>query len=298
MRRLLAVGLGLGLGFSMVVPGVARAGPEPDPAAGRVVWLDRPLPSAAAPGSTVRISGILWDPTADAPVPHGRPFVRIRPASGAATPAEVYATEDWAGHFVANLTVPRGGLGAVEIGVVGQLCNEETGCVPIEGLFPLAGAGPPAGAAAPVVYSATIEPPAVEPAAGQAFEVIVRLEPRADWPPDALAPPASLTLLAGEPRGPDVASARAEPTGSDRLTYTASLTLSSAGDYVLEAAAGDGSRPADRFPLSVLPITVAEAPSALGGVAADPPLLVWLGALGAVAIGGLAVAILAGRRRT
>jgi len=64
-------------------------------------------------------------------------FIRLFGASGSQSP-RVYAFQSTPGRYRATVTVPRGGVRKVVIGLMGTACDS-AGCRPAPALFPIAG---------------------------------------------------------------------------------------------------------------------------------------------------------------
>jgi hypothetical protein len=167
MRRFRAI---LG-GFLAVALCLAAAGVTLAKGDRVVATLDAPLPVDADPGTTVRLGwtlSITFDDGSVHPFLAEGIFIRISPPGGA--PIEVPASSDRDGHFVASVTVPRGGLGTVAIGLQGSACRPNAGCTRSDEFFRIA---PTPGSADPVAASVSgaqglqVQPPAAS-AAGAA----------------------------------------------------------------------------------------------------------------------------------
>jgi len=160
MRRVAGAGL-LGTAVLLSVAGIAAA------KEGAVATLDAPIPPGADPGSEVEVAWSAgWpdvagglDPIIGSPV-----FIRLTSADGSQK-VEASGTErsSGSGHYVATITVPRGGVGLVEIGLRGESCvNGE--CFRSDLMFKLAdeqarpqAAAPRARAPLPVVPATSME---------------------------------------------------------------------------------------------------------------------------------------------
>lgn len=92
-----------------------------------IVTLDASLPSDPQPGSEITVG---W--TVETPGDNGErlPFnaegmlFRLLPPSG--DPVEAIGTQSPLGHYVATMTVPAGGIRAVEVGLRGESCSGGT----------------------------------------------------------------------------------------------------------------------------------------------------------------------------
>jgi hypothetical protein len=104
-----------------------------------VARLATPIVRDAVPGSRVTVT---WTLTAvedgkRRPYGAGYAFVRLVAADGTHSP-RVYGTNPARGRYRALVTVPRGGVERVQIGVMGRACGA-TGCRPAPRHFPLVG---------------------------------------------------------------------------------------------------------------------------------------------------------------
>jgi hypothetical protein len=119
MRRVAWAGL-LGTALLLSLAGIAAA------KEGAVASLDAPIPPGAEPGSEIEVGWSAgWpdgagglDPIVGSPV-----FIRLTSVDGSER-VEASGTEQpsGSGHYVATITVPRGGVGLVEIGLRGESC--------------------------------------------------------------------------------------------------------------------------------------------------------------------------------
>ena len=146
----------LSLGLAMSVAGTVMAKSE-----AATLILDDPLPVDAPPGSEVQIAwtlGVMDGDGSTQPFSAEGLYVRLMPASG--PPLEVAARQDRPGHYIATVSVPAGGLGAVVIGLQGTACVANGACTRADEIFMTAKAGSHGGVL-------PIDPVAEPPAAGQ-----------------------------------------------------------------------------------------------------------------------------------
>ena len=311
-RRAAAVLLLLAAAWSAAGPtALVAASPSPEPSAAPSIgeqppdrpviqaWLDAPAPTEAAPGDEVTIGATLWDAAAGAVIDMGATiFLRAVSADPAVEPIEATAIKDWPGHYRGTVTVPPGGLGVVQFGTAGTLCENDV-CRRDDWVFELAGDGPPPDAPITSLAEARIDVDPDAPTAGQPADLGVVLTANADWPSIRL--PNVLVVRAREPRGPNVATASLRLADRSSMAYAGSITIPQAGDLILEAAIDDEGGDATRFGTSMTPVTVDEAAGGQpapgpAGQAEDeglPPVVLVLLAL--VAIVGVGV-VLAGFR--
>ena len=116
-----------------------------------VVTLDSALPPGAMPGTVLEVGWIVTIALDDGSVePFNAEgiFIRLRPAAG--EPVEFGASQDRAGHYVATVTIPKGGLGTIEVGLRGTACMADGQCQRADELFAVAGTAVDAGSGADV----------------------------------------------------------------------------------------------------------------------------------------------------
>ena len=297
------------LGASLVAPPASHGAPTPSPSIApdeerpperpRIqAWLDAPLPTEAAPGDELTVGATLWDTLGGVVADMGATvFLRALPADGAGEPMAATAISDWPGHYRGTVVVPPGGLGAVELGTSGTMCENDV-CRPDDWVFEIAGEGPPPEAPITSLAEARIDVDG-ELVAGTPTDVEVALTANAGWL--NLPVPDLLVVRAREPRGPNLAAASLRLADAGGTTYAGSITIPQSGDLVLEAATDEDGGDATRFGTSMTPVTVGE-PSAgettsapIGGVDDEGLSPVVLVLLGLVAVVGVGV-ILAGYR--
>ncbi len=243
---------------SLAGPLHASASPYPQGVVeGVESWLDRALPTDAAPGSTIRVGATIWSTRDDGPISGSSVFFRLYGATGDEF-AEVVATEDWKGHFTATLVVPPGGVGELHIGTQGTACDAN-GCTRSDAIYEVAGVGPPPAAPLPAIATAAIRVETADPVAGVPTVLTIVLGARADWDPATVPDPAELRLIVREPRGPDLDVVTAVRTSPG--VFEATVTFPDPGEYALQAAADASGDPDSLFSTSTVLVTVA-APAA------------------------------------
>ena len=170
VATLLALGLAVSANGTVMAKGEAAK-----------LTLDDPLPVDALPGSEVEIAwtlGIMDGEGTTEPFTASGIYIRLTPASG--EPLEITPRQDRTGHYVASVTVPPGGLGAVVIGLQGTACIANGECSRADEIFMTAKAGSRGGV---LPIDPVAEPPtAVQPA-----------------PRPAAVPPASTATAAPDP---------------------------------------------------------------------------------------------------
>jgi hypothetical protein len=124
--------VGLVTAVSLALPVLAKEGAE--------AKLDTALPRDAEPGSTVKVGWSVFEIDGDTTHPiHGSPiYIRLVGPDGTST-TEVMGTEvpRGSGHYTASIEVPKGGIGEVIVGMVGESCAEAGGCQRSDMIFPL-----------------------------------------------------------------------------------------------------------------------------------------------------------------
>src|SRR5205814_5027001 len=135
---------------------------------------------------------------------------------------------------------------------------EGSSCVTRDWPFEPIDVGPPPGLPLPLTSTATILPPSAPVIARQPATIEADLRGRIDWP--ALpATPDHLVLEVRVPQGPVVAEValEASPPGSGH--FAGQVTLSQAGDYVVQVAAIENPGPGDLFGTALRRLTVQPA---------------------------------------
>lgn len=156
---------------------------------GAIVTLDASLPADPQPGSEITVGWTVETPGDDgqmAPFNAEGMFIRLIPATG--DPVEAVGRQGPAGHYVASVTVPAGGIRDVEVGLRGESCTGGT-CERSDILFAIDDSAVPvfdAGAVANVPAPGKVAP---EPAGGTA-----PVAPASDLRPLGIA---GLALAAG-----------------------------------------------------------------------------------------------------
>jgi len=220
-------------------------------------WLDRPLPTDAAPGTGLDVGVTIWDALGlEIPRLGATIFVQAVPPAGGGDPVRVVAIRDWPGHFRARIDVPPGGLDRLETGMPGTVCENNV-CRTDDWIIPVVGAGPPPDAPITTLAEARIDvgDPALAADAPTDLSVVVRA--RANWASIPL--PAEIVVRAREPRGPNVATATLPLADPASGTYRGTITIPRTGELVLEAATDADGGDATRFGTSMMPVSVAAA---------------------------------------
>jgi hypothetical protein len=236
--------------------------------------LDRPIPKDAAAGSTITLGWSLW--FRDEASGEWRPFtgnggfVRLYGVEGSST--EASGTEDWTGHFLAEVAVPAGGIGRVEIGLAGTACRAGT-CWRSDEIFPVTGIGPRDGVPIAEIYRAKIDPLPVQISARRPVRVGIWFVPKPGVDADAVPLPASVFVEVTDMETDGATHVAARPEG--RVGHFAAMvTFPESGHYRLAAAVGDDNRIEDVFGESIVRLqvpTMTKAPTPWPPAAASDP---------------------------
>lgn len=212
------------------------ASAEADPGAypSLEVWLDRALAPDAPAGTTIEIGLTIWDShEAQFAVMTGL-VLKLHPASGKARPTEAETRSDFPGHLLADVIVPKGGPGAVEVVV-----RDQTD-LPIH----TGGVGPPPAAPLSSLVGAQVHLPSGSVIAGRPMDLVVDVRTVVDWEP-AVGLPDRLVVIATLGRGPDLANAEIHRATGSTTTYAGPITIPEAGDVTLVFAFPGGTSGAD-----------------------------------------------------
>ena len=222
-------------------------------------WLDAALPKDAAAGSELTIGAFLWSGGGDA-VTHITPVFRLHPAQGTAKPTTGNGIPDWAGHYVARVKVPVGGVGRLEIGFPTVFCSD-TACFDQEFLFTIHDAGPPVNVPLPAITTATLmlASPTIESRQRMVMDILV--EPNVDWPGPALAMPDQLIVQVRVRQGPIVTEVPATRPRPGVAEYRAQVSLIEPGLYVAQLAIAPSATGSELFTTALAAIEVT-APAA------------------------------------
>jgi hypothetical protein len=258
-------------------------------------WLDAPVPADAVPGSSLHIGAFAWIDGPEESVRGATFRVLLHPASGSGEPTFDYAYQDFAGHLVADIVVPDGGAGELEILLPGTVCENDV-CGPRDTPILIRGVGPPPGMPLPAFATARISPPVRAIVAAEPTTIDITVEPRIRWPAPGLQLPAAMWLQVREPQGAildDVAATLVDPAAG---RYRATVTFGQEGEFVVQAAAVEAAEGADLFGSSVRRVSVeggASAPPATApGEGGDSPPGWMLAALVGALLAGLAIVVL------
>ncbi len=132
-------------------PALAKEGAE--------AKLDTAIPRDAGPGSTIDVGwSVFYDVDGKQEPVYGSPVYIRLVSSDRTTSTEVMGTETPAGsgHYTASIEVPRGGIGEIVVGMIGESCDAN-GCQRSDMIFPLTD-DPLVSGAAPAVAPVSTTP--------------------------------------------------------------------------------------------------------------------------------------------
>ena len=259
-------------------------------------WLDADFITPDAPPGGMLEAGItFWDTQGHNFARVNGVYVLLRPAEGDAEPSLGTTRSDFPGHIVAELVVPEGGPGTIEIGVQGRVCTSDGACTDENMPFTLAGTGPPPEADPASLIDATFHPFVGDIVAGREFPMTVDVFPKGQWDVGAVALPDHLVVTATL-RGVDLASAELRRPGAPGTPYTGRLTIPETGDVALAVAVpGEGGED-QAIASSTTIVKVIDGGRGTSQEPADPnapdeggdiPIAVWLLGIGVLVAVGL-----------
>ena len=278
-------------------PSIAPSG-EPNGEFDMEAWLDAPLPTDAPAGSTLDVGAFIVRDGAE-PLRGVTLQVRLHPSTGTAEPTFDYAHQDFAGHVVAELEVPEGGVGALEIVLPGTMCENDV-CGPVETLIPVRGVGPPPDAPLSLLATTLTAPPIAALVAGRALPFEITVQPKVAWPEPGMNLPSVLWLQVRVSRGPLVQEIAANLEDETAGRYTVPVTFREPGEYVLEAGTMPAAEGTDLLPGSLIRVTVQPESASRGPTlpTTSEEVPSWLvPGLIVLALAGLIVAATVTRRR-
>jgi MYXO-CTERM domain-containing protein len=229
------------LAASSAASAVAAASPAPSASAPDYgaypnieVWFDNAFPSEAPAGTTIQVGFTIWNSQQAEFLPISGLILKLHPATGRATPTEAETRPDWPGHLLANVIVPKGGPGALEVVV------RDHGDRPLR----TGGIGPPVSAPLSSLVGVQVHLPSGPAIAGQPMDLVVDVRPQVEWDP-ALGLPDRLVVIASLGRGPDLVNAEIRRAAGSTTTFAGPITVPQAGDVQLMFAFPGGPAGAD-----------------------------------------------------
>ena len=297
--------------IAALAPSALAASPAPlDPFPTVETWIDAPpeVPPDAPAGAPVAVGATLWDVRNHDLFPISGLVVKLYPAKGKAKPSVAEATQDSPGHLLANLTVPEGGAGRIEIVTQAEQCTEGGGCSTIDIPLRITGTGPPPDAPRSKLVRAQLLPVVGDVVAGRPAPIAVLLTPIGLWDPAALDLPSAIQVVITRVGGGRMGNAQLEQISPEPFQpYQGGIRVPEAGEMALTAAlvgpdgttepidgelgrvlviAGGGrpdASPGDVVRPSPGATAAPAAPSASGGD--DGPPILLLGAIAVLAVG-------------
>jgi hypothetical protein len=288
----------------------SAASPSPGPASapnalGTVqAWLDAPLqvPADMPPDGTAEVGITFWDTRRHELIGVSGVTVRLFPAKGKAAPTVAEIHTNWPGHILADLAMPKGGLGRLELGTQARVCATDGSCKDLIQPIEFAGVGPPADASLAQLVSAQFHPFVGDTVAGRTFPVAVDIVAMGNWNIDTLPLPERLIVTAAHHGGPELAQAELVPGVQTGAPFAGHLTIAETGSVDLTVAVpGTAGAPDQPIPEATLALTVIEGgrPASASPAAAEAPnpgpaaateggipLVAWLVGIGILVIGG------------
>ena len=258
--------------------------PPPEPVAEEDLGLvagDAHVDELGPLGRVVTLGFTIWDKQSHTLSRVGGE-VRVHPKTGKAPPSSAPTHANWPGHLEADVTVPKGGLGRIEVGFSGQACHDDTGtCENVFFPFANGGVGPPEDAPRSVLVDADIAQPPPPVLAGQPIDLTVTIRPRAEWAIETLGIPNRVVAIARDTAGAGMLASdlEGEPDGIGNFVYTGHLTIPSPGEFGLRVAfPGTSGAADDEIDRAAIRLTVtsgdeaaAATPKASGRGAVDAP---------------------------
>ena len=281
-------------------PGPASA---PNPLGTVEAWLDAPIqtPADMPPDGIVEVGITFWDAHTHRLTDVNGVELRLYPAKGRAAPTVAEIHMNWPGHILADLALPKGGAGKLELGSQSRVCTSDGTCKDQIDPIPFAGVGPPADASVNELVSAEFHPFVGDTVAGRTFPVAVDMVAMGNWNADVLTPPDSLVVTAAHPGGPELARATLVLGNQPGAPYAGHLTIAETGPVDLKVAipgtagapdqpiAGvtaqlnviEGGRPASA---SLVPAAPDVSSPAQGASSGEIPLAIWVVGIGALVL--------------
>ena len=247
LRALPATGL-LGLLALVPIPGVLAAGPTPepvDPFPTVETWIDAPIeaPPDAPAGGLVDFGATFWNARDHTLFGINGLNVKLYPKTGNAKPSVAKAIQDVPGHILAQLKIPKGGVGRVEIVTSGQECAADgTNCHNVDIPLRITGTGPPPDAPPGELVTAELLPVTGDVVAGRPATIAVLLHQIGLWTAETFALPDNIEVTSTKVGGGRLGSARLQqdpPTAGQ--PYRGTIRIPEPGSVVLAAAFVDGS---------------------------------------------------------
>jgi hypothetical protein len=230
------------------VPRVLAASPTPppvDPFPTIETWIDAPIagPPDAPAGGLVSVGATFWNARDNALFGINGLNVKLYPKTGSAKPSVAKAIQDFPGHILAQLPIPQGGIGRVEIVASGQECAADgSSCHDVDIPLKIAGTGPPPDAPPGKLVTAELLPITGDAVAGRPVSIAVLLHQIGLWTLESFPLPDSIEVTSTKVGGGRLGSARLQqdpPIPSQ--PYRGTIRIPEPGNVVLAAAFVDSA---------------------------------------------------------
>ena len=230
--------------LAAIVPSAALgAGPTPEPVDPFPVietWIDAPVeaPPDAPAGALVDVGATFWDTREHKLFGIDGLNVKLYPKTGTAKPSVAKANQDFPGHILAQLKIPKGGLGRIEIVTSGQECaTDGSNCHDVDIPLKIAGTGPPPDAPPGDLVVAELLPVTGDVVAGRPATIRVLLHQIGLWTADSFPLPDNIEVTSTKVGGGRLGSARLQqnPPGEGQ-PYQGTIRIPEPGSIVLTAA--------------------------------------------------------------
>jgi hypothetical protein len=225
------------------VSGVLAAGPTPepvDPFPTIETWIDAPVeaPPDAPAGGLVSVGATFWNARDHALFGINGLNVRLYPRTGHAKPSVAKALQDVPGHILAQLKIPKGGAGRVEIVTSGQECAADgSNCHEVDIPLKIAGTGPPPDAPPGDLVTAELLPITGDVVAGRPASIAVLLHQIGLWTAESFALPDNIEVTSTKVGGGRLGSARLQQDPpAPGQPYQGTIRIPEPGNIVLAAA--------------------------------------------------------------
>ena len=239
--RARAVPLAAILLLAMAIVPASAATPEPDPFPTIETWLDRPVDDTAyvsSDGSRLLVGATFWDVrNHELWAMDGLRF-KLYPAKGKGQPREAPAMSDVPGHVTAQIQIPDGGAGRLEILTSGEECAADgSSCRKVHIPMKITGTGAPPDAPRGSLVRAQLLPITGDVVAGRPAPVAVTLTPIGLWDAEKLDLPHALQVVVNRAGGGRLGFAQLEQDPPETYQpYQGSLRIPETGEMVLSAA--------------------------------------------------------------
>src|SRR5690242_844258 len=226
------------------VPALAADPPDPFPTV--QTWIDGVIeaPPDAPAGARVVLGVTFWNVRDHKLFAIGGLVARVFPAKGKANPSVAELMSDAVGHATAQVAVPKGGIGRVEIDTSGQQCTADGKCTEVFQPLRIAGTGPPPEAPIAQLVRAALLPITGDVVAGRPTAIAVEVQPIGLWAPDALKLPPELQVVISRVGGGRLGNAQLQQDPPDSgQPYQGSIRVPEPGQISLRPAfvAADGT---------------------------------------------------------